>query len=188
MSPDRKNNAGAHDFRWFRYPYLHEGDTLEKRRAVRAFLAEAGYRIAQTTLDYEDYLWNSAHARCWQKKDAASIAWLRESYRQAARDFIRFGRDNSRAVFGRDIHHVMLLHLGSFSSHILPDLFEILDEEGFDIVTLEETQKDPAYEYDPDFAEARGGTHVELSMQAKKIPWPDNAPRKPRERLISICQ
>ena len=25
-------------FRWLRYPFLHEGDTLEKRRAVRAFL------------------------------------------------------------------------------------------------------------------------------------------------------
>jgi peptidoglycan/xylan/chitin deacetylase (PgdA/CDA1 family) len=173
---------------WFRYPYLHEGDTLEKRRAVRAFLAANQYRIAQTTLDHEDYLWNSAHARCWEKKDEESIAWLRESYRTAAREFIRFGVGNSRAVFGRDIHHVMLLHLGSFSSHILPDLFRILEEEGFEIVTLEEAQKDPAYDYDPDFAEARGGTLVELAMQAKNIPWPDNAPRKPRERLTSICK
>ena len=54
----------AADWRWFRYPYLHEGDTLEKRRAVRAFLRVNGYRIAQTTIDWEDYLWNSAHARC----------------------------------------------------------------------------------------------------------------------------
>ena len=72
----------------------------------------------------------------------------------------------------------MLLHLGSFSSHILPDLFEILDEEGFDIVTLEEAQKDPAYDYDPDIADARGGTLVELVMQAKNIPWPANAPQQ----------
>ena len=152
---------------------------------MRAFLAANRYRIAQTTLDYEDYLWNSAHARCWQTKDEQSIAWLRESYRTAAREFIRFGVNNSRTVFGRDIHHVMLLHLGSFSAHILPDLFRILDEEGFEIVTLEEAQQDPAYGYDPDFAEARGGTLVELAMQAKKIPWPDNAPRKPRERLTT---
>jgi peptidoglycan/xylan/chitin deacetylase (PgdA/CDA1 family) len=188
MAPSPKEVGGKHDWRWFRYPYLHEGDTLEKRRAVRAFLAANGYRIAQTTLDHEDYLWNSAHARCWQMNDEESIAWLRDSYRTAAREFIRFGVANSRAVFGRDIHHVMLLHLGSFSSHILPDLFKILDEEGFEIVTLEEAQKDPAYDYDPDFAEARGGTHVELAMQAKKIPWPENAPRKPRERLTTICK
>jgi peptidoglycan-N-acetylglucosamine deacetylase len=177
-----------HDWRWFRYPYLHEGDTLEKRRAVRTFLATHGYRIAQTTLDFEDYLWNSAHARCWMRKDETSIRWLRESYLTAAREFIRLGVDHSRKVFGRDIHHVLLLHLGSFSSHILPDLFELLDEEGFDIVTLEEAQRDPAYDYDPDIAEPRGGTLVELGMQARQIPWPADAPRKPRERLTSICQ
>ncbi len=173
---------------WFRYPYLHEGDTLEKRRAVRAFLSHSGYRIAQTTLDFEDYLWNSAHARCWMRKDEESLKWLRESYRTAAREFIRLDVENSRAVFGRDIHHVMLLHLGSFSSHILPDLFEILDEEGFEIVTLEEAQEDPAYDYDPDFADARGGTLVELAMQAKGIPWPAGAPGKPRDRLGTLCE
>ncbi len=179
---------GRHDWRWFRYPYLHEGDTLEKRRAVRAFLQNNGYRIAQTTLDFEDYLWNSAHARCWLRKDEASIQWLRESYRQAARDFLRLGVANSRAAFGRDIHHVLLLHLGSFSSHILPDLFRILDEEGFEVVTLEEAQKDPVYDYDPDIARPNGGTLTDFAMQAKNVPWPPNAPVKPRERLGSICQ
>jgi peptidoglycan/xylan/chitin deacetylase (PgdA/CDA1 family) len=177
-----------HDWRWFRYPFLHEGDTLEKRRAIRAFLAGNGYRIAQTTLDWEDYIWNSSYARCQDRKDEASIEWLVESYRTAARDFMRFQRANSRTVFGRDIHHVMLLHLGAFSSRILPELFEILDEEGYDVVTLEEAQKDPAYDFDPDFAEARGGTLIELSMQAKRIRWPADAPKLPRERLTTICQ
>jgi len=186
MPPVPKKVGGKHDWRWFRYPYLHEGDTLEKRRAVRAFLATNGYRIAQTTLDFGDYYWNSAYARCSARKDEASIQWLKESYRTAAREFTRFDVRNSRAVFGRDIHHVMLLHLGSFSSHILPDLFNILDEEGFEIVTLEEAQKDPAYDYDPDIA-ARGGTLVELAMQAKLIPWPQDAPQLPAERLTTIC-
>jgi peptidoglycan/xylan/chitin deacetylase (PgdA/CDA1 family) len=178
----------GHSWRWFRYPYLHEGDTLEKRRAVRAFLANNGYRIAQTTLDFEDYLWNSAHARCWMRKDEAALRWLHESYVAAARDFIRLGVDHSRQVFGRDIHHVMLLHLGSFSSHILPDLFKLLKDENFEIVTLEEAQQDPAYEYDPDFAHPRGGTLTELGMMAKNIPWPADAPKKPRDRLTTICQ
>jgi len=176
------------EWHWFRYPYLHEGDTLEKRRAIRAFLATNGYRIAQTTLDHEDYLWNGAHARCVDKQDRESLAWLRDSYLSTARDFIRFGRSTSRQVFGRDIHHVFLLHLGSFSADILPGLFEVLDEEGFDIVTLEEAQRDPAYDHDPDFADPRGGTLVELAMMARKIPWPKDAPEKPRERLADICR
>jgi peptidoglycan/xylan/chitin deacetylase (PgdA/CDA1 family) len=180
--------SAKHDWRWFRFPFLHEGDTLEKRRAVRAFLATRGYRIAQTTLDWEDYIWNSSYARCLDRKDQASIDWLVESYKTAARDFMRFQRASSRAVFGRDIHHVMLLHLGAFSARILPELFAILDEEGYDVVTLEEAQADPAYQHDPDFAHPRGGTLIELDMLARQVPWPADAPKLPRQRLDDICK
>jgi len=176
------------DWRWFRYPYLHEGDTLEKRRAIRAFLAGRGYRIAQTTIDWEDYLWNSAHARCVDRKDAESLEWLRTSYLAEAQRWLRVQRDFSRQVWGRDIRHVALLHLGSFSPHILPELFALLDREGYDIVTLERAQADPAYESDPDFAEPRGGTLTELMMQANKIPWPAGLADKPRQKLQTICK
>ncbi len=189
LMPDLpKATRGTHDWRWFRYPYLHEGDTLEKRRAIRTFLAQSGYRIAQTTLDYEDYLWNSAHSRCVAKGDAESVRWLRESYLSTAKEVMRFQRENARTVFGRDIRHVLLLHLGSFSAHILPDLFALLKAEGYEIVTLEEAQSDPVYDEDPDIGEAHGGTLIELMMVKKAIAWPANAPRKPRERLTTICR
>jgi peptidoglycan-N-acetylglucosamine deacetylase len=179
---------GKHDWRWFRYPFLHEGDTVEKRRAVRAFLATNGYRIAQVTVDFEDYLWNGAYGRCLEKKDEAAKRWLRESYIQAATEFTKFKVDMSREVFGRDIHHVMLLHLGAFSSHILPDLFDVLKKQNFEIVTLEEAQADPIYEIDPDIGEPSGRTHTHLLLQAKGLPWPPNTPQKPREKLNALCR
>ena len=180
---------GDKDWRWFRYPYLHEGDTLEKRRAVRAFLASSGYRIAQTTIDWEDYLWNGAHARCVAKNDTQAIEWLRSSYLAEAERWMRVQRDLSRQVWGRDIKHVALLHLGSFSSHILPDLFKLLEREGYRIVTLEEAHSDPIYASDPDVAAPRGGTLTELMMQSKGISWPPGFGDmdKPREKLRSIC-
>jgi hypothetical protein len=55
---------------------LWEGDTLEKRRAVRAYLKEHGYRVAQVSLDFEDYAWNDAYSRCSAKGDEAAISWL----------------------------------------------------------------------------------------------------------------
>jgi gamma-glutamyltranspeptidase len=38
------------DWHWFRYPYLHEGETPEKRHAVRQFLKRRGYRVAQVRI------------------------------------------------------------------------------------------------------------------------------------------
>jgi peptidoglycan/xylan/chitin deacetylase (PgdA/CDA1 family) len=186
LMPPPNDRGAKHDFRWFRYPYLHEGDTLEKRRAVRAFLAANQYRIAETTLDYEDYLWNSAYARCLDRKDAESIRWLRESYLATADEYLRMQRDLARQVFGRDINHVLLLHLGAFSGEILPDLFALLKKQGYDIVTLEEAQSDPVYVADPDIA-SDGGTLTELMIEKLGIPWPDVTP-KPREKLNAICR
>ena len=176
------------DWRWLRYPFLHEGDTVEKRRAVREFLRAHGYRVAQTTIDWEDYLWNGAHARCVDRHDTAAIEWLRSSYLSEAERWIRAQRGFARQVWGRDINHVALLHLGSFSSTILPDLFKLLDREGFAIVTLEEAQSDPVYESDPDIGAPNGGTLTELMMQARQIPWPEGMADKPRERLRKICE
>ena len=105
-----------------------------------------------------------------------------------ARRWLGVQREFSRQVWGRDIRHVALLHLGSFSPHILPELFQLLEREGYRIVTLERAQGDPIYESDPDFAEPRGGTLTELMMQSKGIPWPQELADKPREKLRSICQ
>ncbi len=68
------------DWHWFRYPFLWEGDTLEKRHAVRAYLQQNGYQIAQVSMDFEDYLWNAPYARCVAKQDSQSIEGLRASY------------------------------------------------------------------------------------------------------------
>src|SRR5262249_38734094 len=50
--------------RMFRYPYLQEGETLEKRDAVRHYLLKNRYRIAEVTIDYQDWVWSAAYQRC----------------------------------------------------------------------------------------------------------------------------
>jgi peptidoglycan-N-acetylglucosamine deacetylase len=177
----------GYDWRWFRYPFLHEGDTLDKRRSVRTGLRERGYRIAQVTLDYEDYLWNSPYARCLGKADTASVRWLRSTYLKLAAAYIDAGRQTARLVFGRDIHHVLLLHLGAFSDNILPDVLTLLQQKGFELVTLEEAEKDPAYESDPDAPSRYDGTLLEQWMEARKIKYPP-VPAKPYKELENVCR
>jgi peptidoglycan-N-acetylglucosamine deacetylase len=173
-------------WRWLRYPYLREGDTLEKRRAVRTQLRDRGYRIAQVTLDYEDYLWNSAYARCVAKSDKGAIAWLHSSYLETASQYLDVDRQMAKLVFGREINHVLLLHLGAFSSSILPDLLDLLTSKGFNLVTLETAQSDPAYDSDPDAASKFGGTLLEQWMDARALKYPSIA-KKPYKQLESIC-
>jgi peptidoglycan/xylan/chitin deacetylase (PgdA/CDA1 family) len=178
---------GRDDWHWLRYPYLHEGDTVEKRRAVRAYLKTHGYKIAQVTLDWEDYLWNFAYARCAAKNDAKAIQWLRSSYLSAASQFLDLGRAQAKLIYGHEINYVLLMHLGAFSSTILPDALDLLKKKGFQLVTLEEAESDPAYDGDPDVALHDAGTFLDQWMQVKQIKYPEHAD-KPYKELDSICQ
>jgi peptidoglycan-N-acetylglucosamine deacetylase len=175
------------DWHWLRYPFLHEGDTVEKRRAVRAYLKAHGYRIAQVTLDWEDYMWNTAYARCVTKADAESVAWLRSSYLRTASEFLDLGRAQAKLIYGHDINYVLLLHLGAFSSAILPDMFDLLAKKGLKLVTLQEAESDPAYDNDPDAALHDAGTFLDQWMQVKQIKYPKHA-EKPYKEVAAVCQ
>jgi peptidoglycan-N-acetylglucosamine deacetylase len=173
------------DWHWFRYPYLDEGDTLEKRRAARSYLKDHHYRIAQVSLDFEDYAWNAPYARCSDKEDEKAIAWLRESYLQTAADYVKLGREMSKQLFHRDIKYVLLMHIGAFDAEMLPQLLVQLKQEGFRFITLEKAQKDPAYKIDPDTPRKDGAILQEQIFDARHLQIPPNA--KPMKELQELC-
>ena len=178
---------GEKDWHWFRYPYLNEGNTLEKRRAVRTYLNEHHYRIAQVTLDFEDYAWNAPYARCSSKKDEKSIAWLKESYLNTATEYMKLGRQLSQQIFHRDIKYVLLMHIGAFDAEMLPQLLAQMKQQGFQFVKLKEAQGDPAYKTDPDAAFDNGGTLLDQIMEARRLEFPPHA-EKPMKTLDATCR
>jgi peptidoglycan/xylan/chitin deacetylase (PgdA/CDA1 family) len=179
--------AGNRDWHWFRYPFLWEGDTLDKRRAVRSYLREHGYRVAQVSLDFEDYAWNDAYARCSAKQDTASIAWLKQSYLETAAEYIRLGREEQQIAFGHEIPNVMLLHATAFTTLMFPELVNMLRTQGFQFASLPDVEKDPAYALDPDAALKYGGTLPDQFMDSRHLPYPPFKP-KPFDKLKSLCQ
>jgi peptidoglycan/xylan/chitin deacetylase (PgdA/CDA1 family) len=185
--PVLQSLMGKENWHWFRYPFLWEGDTLEKRNEVRAYLKEHGYRVAQVTLDFEDYAWNAPYARCVAKNDQKSIEWLKASYLSTAGEYIEADQKMSQVVFGRDVKHVMLLHLGAFDAVMLPQLLDLLKQKGFKLVTLQEAESDPAYQSNPNAALKYGGTLLEQTIEAQHLKYPP-VPPKPMKELAAICQ
>lgn len=179
--------AGPRDWHWFRYPFLWEGDTLDKRRAIRAYLIEHGYRIAEVTLDFEDYAWNETYARCSARADDAAIAWLRQSYLETAEEYIRLGREEEHIALGHEIPNVMLLHATAFTTLMLPDLLDLLRREGFRLAALPRVEHNAAYAMDPDAALKYGGTFPDQFMDSHRFPYPPFKP-KPFDKLKSLCQ
>jgi peptidoglycan-N-acetylglucosamine deacetylase len=174
------------DWHWFRFPFLAEGDTPEKKMGVRAFLAQHGYRIAGVTMSFGDYEWNEPFARCSAKQDTRTIAWLETSYLRAADDNIRFERTLSHQLYGHDIPYVLLMHIGAFDAHMLPRLLDLYKRRGFSFVPLEQAEQDPFYKYDVNPKLLPGPDMLEEAAADKHLALPPRADFS--QKLDAACR
>jgi peptidoglycan/xylan/chitin deacetylase (PgdA/CDA1 family) len=162
---------GDGDWRWFRFPYLREGETPEKYAVVRTMLTRHAYRVAQVTVSFDDYAFNAPYARCAAVGDREALAFLEQSYMERAAESLVRGRDAAQRIFGRDINHVMLLHIGAFQTVMLPRLLDLLREQGFTLIGLPEAQADKAYETRPTKDGPRLGTLLGQLDANPPAPW-----------------
>ncbi len=176
----RKDN-----WHWFRYPYLEEGDTLEKRNEVHGWLRAHGYRIAEVTLNFQDDDWSDPYDRCLASHDAAGISWLTQSYLENAVEFIRLGREEEQIAFGHEVPNVLLLHATAFTTLMLPRLLELLRQEGFRFAPLSKVERNRAYSLDP--GAATDGPLTNQFLNARHLKYPQFT-AEPVSKLNSICR
>jgi peptidoglycan/xylan/chitin deacetylase (PgdA/CDA1 family) len=140
-----KQPMGENDWHWIRFPYLAEGNTAAIHQQIASFLSNHGYRVAPVTISFQDYLFNGPYVRCLSLKDVSGRSQVEAMYLEAAAASIDDSQNAARLLFGRDIPHVMLLHLGAIESIMLPRLIALLRERHFEFVTLPEATRDEAY-------------------------------------------
>lgn len=176
------------DWRWLRYPFLREGDTAEKHRAVLAFLKEHGYKVAQVTISFGDYAYNAPYARCVANKDQQAIEQLKKQYLQGAAESLDHSSALVKALFGHDIKHVMLLHIGSFETVMLPHLLDLLNDRGYKLIALPEAQSDPAYALQPDLPGYWEGSFLDQLVKERGLSVPPDLANARLVDLDAVCR
>ncbi len=131
--------------RRFRYPFLAEGRDPAARDAVRTALAARHYTIAAVTMSFDDYAYNAPYVRCLAQGDADAVRALEVRYLASARADGQRARAISRAVLGREVPQVLLLHIGAFGARMLPRLLDQYRADGFRFVSLDKAQADGFY-------------------------------------------
>ncbi|HEX4154209.1 MAG TPA: polysaccharide deacetylase family protein [Acidobacteriaceae bacterium] len=174
------------DWHWFRFPFLEEGNTIERREQLRAWLFARSYRIAEVSMDFQDYNWNPPYARCAAKHNAAAIASLHDSYLAGADESITVYRAIAQKLYHRDVPYVLLLHVGAFDARMLPDLIALFRSRGFTFVTLQQALSDPVYSIDPQVTSPSGNTFNEMVAQSRNINVPSITDRS--KQLDAVCR
>ena len=135
--------------KWFRYTYLREGNTPEKRDGMKAFLREQGYRNAYVTLDTSDWRLNDKLVEVLAKNPRADVEPIRQAYLSHIRQRALAYRDLSQRLQGRDIAQVLLLHHNLINALWLDDVIRQFRDMGWTIVSPGEAFADPVYALDP---------------------------------------
>jgi peptidoglycan/xylan/chitin deacetylase (PgdA/CDA1 family) len=171
----------------FRYPYLAEGSTIAKRAAVRNYLLSDGYRIAEVTIDYNDWAWNQAYVRCRDRHDNDSLIWLEQNVGNYSRTAARSARRIAKRLFNRDIVQILLVHDTYFDSLTLDSILKAFRKEGVEFVSLDEALEDPVYKIDPHYVYSGGATFLAQIAASRDVDV-DFDDAKMVQRLEKMCQ
>jgi peptidoglycan/xylan/chitin deacetylase (PgdA/CDA1 family) len=144
----KKLEPDAERWKVFRYPFLFEGDTNEKRDAVREYLRAHGYMKAEVSIDADDWAFNRPFSRCSEQKDIASLAQLRRSFVAEHVEELRRMRDLGQKLVHREVRHILLLHIGSADADAIEDLLTAYEREGVKWIDLERALADDYYRLD----------------------------------------
>ena len=113
--------------------------------------------------------------RCYRQQDAEAIAWLRQHVVQAALRQLHRSQLLARNLLGRDIRHVMLLHVGVFDSLTLREVLTAFSQDGVRFISVQTALEDPVYRFNPGLPINEHITFLEqlLLMQGRSDPYKD---------------
>jgi peptidoglycan/xylan/chitin deacetylase (PgdA/CDA1 family)/ketosteroid isomerase-like protein len=131
--------------RFFRFPFLREGDTEAKLDAMRAWLAESGQRTVPVTLDNQDWSFEEPWVEARRKGDEAAMARVAEEYHEALHVDIRHHEETGDELFGRPVPQVLLLHGTEVGAAQWDRLFTWLEQRGYRFASADEVLADPAF-------------------------------------------
>ena len=117
--------------RIFRFPFLKEGDTIEKRDGVRRFLAERDYRVGHVTIDASDWYVDYRMSERLDKDPGADLSPYCEFYLQHLWERATFYDDLATKVFGQQIQHTLLIHHSLLNALFLEDVLRMFEQRGW---------------------------------------------------------
>ena len=142
---------GFANFRpWFRFPFLAEGDTPEKREAVRAGLRAMNYAQGYVTVDNYDWYLSTLANNAKKAGQNIDEGALRDLYVEVLIEAVEFYDAIAVKTIGRSPRHVLLLHENDLAALYIADLVAELRKRGWKIIGADLAYTDPIAGITPD--------------------------------------
>ncbi|MEM6317886.1 MAG: polysaccharide deacetylase family protein [Bacteroidota bacterium] len=141
---------------YFRHPFLHKGNTAEKKAQLEQFLIEQDYIEAPVTIDNAEWVFAKAYHVSLRAKDSLQMKKIGASYVEYMEAMTAFYESNAQTLFGRPIAHTLLIHANALNGDYLDELLAMYQQRGYQFVSLKTALEDEAYLSKDEFV-GRGG-------------------------------
>ncbi len=155
--------------RLFRFPFLKEGETAEKRDAFRAFLRARGYRSGRTTIDASDWYFDERFRAWLTAYPGGDRARFRDAYLAHLLDRAQYYDALSKRVLGRSVKHTLILHVNAVNAAFLPDVIRMFRSRGWKLIDAARAFRDPVFDEQPRVLPA-GESLIWSLAKAKGVP------------------
>jgi len=142
--------------RFFRFPYLDEGETGEKLDAMRRYLGASGQRSLPVTLDTQDWSFEEPWVAARRAGGPGARAEVAADYLAALRLEVRSQERQGDRLFGRLTPQILLLHANEIGAARWNDLFDWLEKTGHRFATVDEVLADPVFSEEHRFIGRQG--------------------------------
>jgi peptidoglycan/xylan/chitin deacetylase (PgdA/CDA1 family) len=129
----------------YRFPYLKEGNTVEKRDGVRQWLKKHNYQSGAVSIDASDWYYNQLFIKYQKENDVNSLNKLKKAYISHLLNRAHYYDDLAVATLGRSPNHVLLLHVRAINSAWLKDIIQAFKSEGWSFIDTDTAYQDPIY-------------------------------------------
>lgn len=129
----------------FRFPMLAEGDTPEKRDAVRDWMKKNSYRNGHVTIDASDWYVDRRLRDKLATDPNFDLSKFRDFYLQHIWDRAQYYNDLSKKVLGHEVKHTLLVHYNLLNALFLDDLIAMFKKRGWKVIDAKDAFKDPVF-------------------------------------------
>lgn len=153
----------------FRFPYLKEGDTPEKRDGFREFLSKNGYLNGYVTIDASDWYIDKRLVDTLKSTPDIDITPFKEYFISHIYNRAMFYDSLAVALTGRHIKHNLLLHHNFINASFLGELLIHFKKYGWELINASDAFKDEIYSSQPQILPAGESLVWALAKRNRKI-------------------
>lgn len=150
-------NKYSHFKKIFRFPFLKEGDTLEKRDAFREFLRKNHYEFGSVTIDASDWYISDRLEKRLMKNPQADIAPYKKYYLDHLWNRAQYYDNLAIQVLGSSPSHTLLIHHNLLNALFLEDVIQLFKDKGWHVINADDAFSDPVFKRTPNILPAGEG-------------------------------